>query len=113
MSRSYIPGVAVVGSEFKEKKCEKKSGKVFLSAPSQPGVCVGGGGSTLPPLPGTLRKYLKNAFSYGLETFWKFKFGNKFGNKKLFFNRLCQSLATIAKSKVEASFEEHISAVFM
>ena len=48
-------------------------------------------------------KYLRNALSYGLETFWQFKW-TKLKNKNLFFNRLCPPLVTIATFKVDACF---------
>ena len=48
-------------------------------------------------------KYLKNALSYGLQTFWKFQWPN-FQHKNLFFNLLRPPLATIATSKIDACF---------
>ena len=48
-------------------------------------------------------KYLRNALSYGLETFWQFKW-IKLKNKNLFFNRLRPPLVTIATFKVDACF---------
>ena len=65
---------------------------------SQPG----GGGHIVPPQVHFL-KYLRNALSYGLETFWQFKW-IKLKNKNLFFNRLRPPLVTIATFKVDACF---------
>ena len=48
-------------------------------------------------------KYLRNALSYGLETFWQFKW-IKLKNKNLVFNRLRPPLVTIATFKVDACF---------
>ena len=76
----------------------------------------GRGGDTLcpPPPPPQVQflKYLKNALSYGLETFWQFEWTN-IQNKDLFFNRLRPPLVTIATSMVDACFWKNISAVFM
>ena len=66
---------------------------------SQPG---GGGGHIVPPQVHFL-KYLRNALSYGLETFWQFKW-IKLKSKNLFFNRLRPPLVTIATFKVDACF---------
>ena len=66
---------------------------------SQPG---GGGGHIVPPQVHFL-KYLRNALSYGLETFWQFKW-IKLKNKNLFSNRLRPPLVTIATFKVDACF---------
>ena len=51
------------------------------------------GGHIVPPQVHFL-KYLRNALSYGLETFWQFKW-IKLKNKNLFFNRLRPPLVTI------------------
>ena len=48
-------------------------------------------------------KHLRKALSYGLETFWQFKW-IKLKNKNLFFNRLRPPLVTIATFKVDACF---------
>ena len=70
------------------------------------------GGTLCPPPQVHFLKYLRNALSYGLETFWQFKW-IKLKNKNLFFNRLRPPLVTIATFKVDACFEKRISAVFM
>ena len=59
----------------------------------------------MPPPPPQVHflKYLRNALSYGLETFWQFKW-IKLKNKNLFFNRLRPPLVTIATFKVDACF---------
>ena len=64
-----------------------------------------GGGTLCPPPPPQVHflKYLRNALSYGLETFWQFKW-IKLKNKNLFFNRLRPPLVTIATFKVDACF---------
>ena len=64
-----------------------------------------GGGHIVPPPPPQVHflKYLRNALSYGLETFWQFKW-IKLKNKNLFFNRLRPPLVTIATFKVDACF---------
>ena len=72
----------------------------------------GGGGGTLCPPQVHFLKYLRNALSYGLETFWQFKW-IELKNKNLFFNRLRPPLVTIATFKVDACFWKRISAVFM
>ena len=63
----------------------------------------GGGGTLCPPPQVHFLKYLRNALSYGLETFWKFKW-MKLKNKNLFFNRLRPPLVTIATFKVDECF---------
>ena len=86
---------------FEQKKITTFSGKVFRSelplTLSQPG-----GAHCAPPQVHFL-KYLRNALSYGLETFWQFKW-IKLNNKNLFFNRLRPPLVTIATFKVDACF---------
>ena len=65
----------------------------------------GGGGHIVPPPPPRVNfpKYLKNALSYRVETFWLFKWTN-FQKKYLVFNCLRPPLVTIATPKVDACF---------
>ena len=63
----------------------------------------GGWGTLCPPPQVHFLKYLRNALSYGLETFWQLKW-IKLKNKNLFFNRLRPPLVTIATFKVDACF---------
>ena len=62
----------------------------------------GGGGHIVPPQVNFL-KYLKNALSYRVETFWIFKWTN-FQKMYLVFNCLRPPLVTIATPKVDACF---------
>ena len=63
----------------------------------------GGGGYIVPSLQVHFLKYLNNGLSYGLQTFWNFKWTN-FQSKELFLNRLRPPLVTIAPSKVDTCF---------
>ena len=65
---------------------------------------AGGGAHCAPPPPQVnFLKYLKNALSYRVETFWLFKWTN-FLKKHLVFNCLRPPLVTIATPKVDACF---------
>ena len=63
---------------------------------------MGGGGAHCAPPPPQMHflKYLKNALSCRLETFWQFKWTH-FQNKKI-FSTASPPLVTIATSKVDA-----------
>ena len=86
----------MVQKSQKRPKTQIKGGPALTL--SQPG----GGGHIVPPQVHFL-KYLRNALSYGLETFWQFKW-IKLKNTNLFFNRLRPPLVTIATFKVDACF---------
>ena len=75
-------------------------------------TCLSDSAPPPPPPQVHFLKYLKNALSCALQTFWKLKWTNV-QNKNTFFNSLRPLSVTIATSKVDACFWNHISAVFM
>ena len=92
----------------KKKNSKSISAKNYASDRSTTALTLfragGGGGHIVPPPPQVnFPKYLKNALSYRVETFWLFKWTNC-QKKYLVFNCLRPPLVTIATPKVDACF---------
>ena len=79
----------------------KKTTKLTLSQPR----------GTLCPR-GTMPQLSQNALGFGLETFWNFRWAN-FQTKLYFSTTPRRTVVTIATSKVDACFENHLSASFV
>ena len=93
---------------FSGRFWDTDSGLGYLINP----IRAGGGGILCPPPQVNFLKYLKNALSYRVETFWIFKW-TYFQKRYLVFNCLRPPLVTIATPKLTHVFEQHISTVFM